>query len=108
LLLLRQPALRRIFKTLWANSGAAGRYVPQPYPDRLLLMRVEQESVSSQSTNQALGDQSLGWSALVAGGVEVQRVPGHHLNFLRQPHVKVVGQKLSLCLDQAQMVKKAL
>ena len=39
-------------------------------------------------------DPTLGWGRLAERGVEINRVPGHHFNMVRQPHVAVLADKL--------------
>jgi thioesterase domain-containing protein len=39
-------------------------------------------------------DKTLGWGARALGGVDVEVIPGEHETFLREPHVKVVAEKI--------------
>ena len=45
-------------------------------------------------------DASMGWRVLAAGGVEVHRIPGEHLELLRPPHVQVLAAKLNECITR--------
>ena len=44
----------------------------------------------------------MGWSDWANGGVEVHVVPGNHANLMYEPHVEVLAEKLTACLDRAQ------
>jgi thioesterase domain-containing protein len=39
--------------------------------------------------------------------VEVHVVPGNHANLIYEPHVEVLAQKLTACLNQAQSAEAA-
>jgi hypothetical protein len=45
-------------------------------------------------------DPTLGWKNSVRGGIDVHTIPGTHEAYIRQ-YVRVAGQKLRECLDQA-------
>jgi len=40
-------------------------------------------------------DQQMGWGARTASGVEIYEVDFHHLEILREPHVRIFGEKLA-------------
>jgi thioesterase domain-containing protein/acyl carrier protein len=40
-------------------------------------------------------DQQMGWGARAASGVEIYEVDFHHLEILREPHVRIFGEKLA-------------
>jgi hypothetical protein len=42
-------------------------------------------------------------SGLVSGGIEVQDVKGRHLDVLIEPNVRVLAEKLRMCLDRVQI-----
>jgi thioesterase domain-containing protein len=46
-------------------------------------------------------DPSFGWQAFCKQPVSVQFVPGDHVRINLQPHVRVLGSKLQLTLDEA-------
>jgi SagB-type dehydrogenase family enzyme len=96
---IRRPDVRQMLKVMQANSVASGGYTPSAYPNRLTLLHTESSRALFSPT-----DPTLGWGQLVAGGVTVQRVPGHHMNFLRHPHVGEVAATLSACLTHALVV----
>jgi amino acid adenylation domain-containing protein len=71
-------------------------YVRQVYPGRVTLFRAKEQS-------EAFRDQPhLGWDGLAAGGLEVHEVPGDHESTVKEPHVRVLAEKLRACLERAQ------
>ncbi len=90
----RQEAIRRLFPVLWRNTTAFINYKPQVYPGRMILLR------SYGSFQKYRRYPNLGWSNLVEQGIELHEIPGHHLNILRQPHVKAIAATLQACLDE--------
>lgn len=47
-------------------------------------------------------DPLLGWSGMAGEGIEVHDLPCGHVEYLCEPHVTVLAQKLSECLDRTQ------
>ncbi|MEM1181564.1 MAG: condensation domain-containing protein [Acidobacteriota bacterium] len=45
--------------------------------------------------------EDFGWGPLVAGELHVERIPGRHIDVLKEPHVQVVAAKLSRALGKA-------
>jgi amino acid adenylation domain-containing protein len=71
-------------------------YLPQLYAGKMTLFR---------ASNQPLGiepDPTLGWENLVAGGIEIHEIPGHHGSIVAEPYVRVLAEKLSECIETAQ------
>ncbi len=46
-------------------------------------------------------DRELGWGELVMEGIEVYDIPSHHLGMLKEPDVRVLGEKLQAAVDRA-------
>ncbi len=67
------------------------RYRPQPYRGRIHML-VSEEFYGRNPT--------LGWQRLVLGGIDVHRVPGNHLTYIRE-HVRAAAMQLRACLDSA-------
>ena len=89
----RQAAIRRLFPVIWANAQALINYKPQIYPGRMLLLR------SKKPMGNLRRDPTLGWGALAQEGVDIHEIPGHHLNILLPPNVKILAETLKACLD---------
>jgi amino acid adenylation domain-containing protein len=85
------PAVLKNIEEL--NCVATKDYVPQTYSGRATLFSATDLTASY--------DVEDGWRQLVAE-LEVRKVPGNHLDIIREPHVQVLADKLNLCLQAAQ------
>jgi len=45
-----------------------------------------------------INDPQMGWGARSERGVEIHEVDFHHLEILREPHVRQFGEELSECM----------
>jgi thioesterase domain-containing protein/acyl carrier protein len=87
----------RRFVTLLKNDlHATQTYELHSYPGCISFFKAS-ETLEGPST-----DPTMGWSDWARGGVDVHVVPGNHANLMYEPHVEVLAQKLTACLDQAQ------
>jgi acyl-CoA synthetase (AMP-forming)/AMP-acid ligase II/thioesterase domain-containing protein/acyl carrier protein len=88
---------RRFRRVERANERARGRYTPAAYPGRIVLFMSEEgpswPSFDPQSP--------YGWGALAGGGLDFYLVPGNHAGILREPHVRLVAEKMRFYLDRA-------
>jgi len=90
---------RDLTPTYWKAVKA---YIPQPYSGRVTLLwpselPVEYPELLVHHPN----DPTIGWGE-VAEAVDVYQVPGGHITAITK-HVQVLGEKLKVCLDEAQM-----
>lgn len=83
-----------------AHLQADRDYVPQVYSGRAILFRASEPP--EEWLEWCSVDSHLGWGELVAGGLEIQEVPGNHFNMFSEPYVQVFAEKLQACLAQAQ------
>ena len=74
---------------------AAHNYVPQLFDGRVTLFW-------ASSDLRASFDLVTGWREIAEGGIEVNEVPGTHLNIIKEPHVSELALKLNASLAQAQ------
>ena len=65
-------------------------YQPGPFDGDAWLLR----------TNDERFGEDFGWGELVGGELHVERIPGRHIDVLKEPHVQVVGAKLSAALTK--------
>lgn len=79
-----------------ANRQAVHNYKPQVYPGRLTLLR------ALERPTRKYFDPLMGWGELVAGGVEIVEVPGHHKTLILEPRVRILAKKLRECIDKAE------
>jgi thioesterase domain-containing protein len=85
--LLAESAIQSLLPIVYANSQAAYRYVPQPYPHPITLFKaIEQPDALKQ-------DSSLGWHTLTQN-IQLHEIPGNHLSFLKKPHVQTLANQL--------------
>jgi amino acid adenylation domain-containing protein len=84
----------KILNVLDCNIQAQRDYIPQVYPGNLTIFRSE-----SQLLYRDLYPE-LGWRNLVSGEIEVEDVPGDHYEMVREPHVRVLAEKLKVYLDR--------
>jgi amino acid adenylation domain-containing protein len=87
---------RRFVELLRSDLRATQNYGLHLYPGRITFFKASETLAGTSS------DPTLGWSEWASGGVEVHVVPGNHANLMYKPHVKVLAEKLTACLNQAQ------
>ncbi|MEM7349983.1 MAG: non-ribosomal peptide synthase/polyketide synthase [Acidobacteriota bacterium] len=87
--------LRQFLVTNEVHKRAESRYQPQTYPETVILFRagVRQAAESDEPT--------LGWSALAAGGVVIEPVPGDHHAMVGPSHVEALARALRRFLSEA-------
>jgi len=83
------------------NEQAVRGYAPQPYSGKVTLFKATQR-IDAETSDV---DPNLGWGELVTGGLESYEIPSTHLGLLQEPHVRLVGEQLKACLEQAQSKK---
>ncbi len=77
------------------NWLAARQYVPRLYGGKVTLFWASNDLRASF-------DLVAGWRVLAKERMEVQEIPGTHLNMIAEPHVAELATKLSECLARAQ------
>jgi thioesterase domain-containing protein len=77
-----------------ANYLAGERYRPQVYAGPVNLFRAKEQSVGT------LNDPQLGWGDLVTA-LKVQDVPGDHSTMMKEPHVRLLAERLRACIRDA-------
>jgi thioesterase domain-containing protein/acyl carrier protein len=87
---------RRFVMLLRNDLRATQTYELHLYPGRITFFKAG-ETLTGTSA-----DPTMGWSDWASGGVEVHIVPGNHANLMYEPHVEVLAEKLTACLNQAQ------
>jgi thioesterase domain-containing protein/acyl carrier protein len=99
--------LRRILDVYRANLRAARSYRPQPCDiARSAAVLFRAAEVSGAPAGAPADD--LGWGRLLSGPLEVETVPGHHLNLLAEPNVQILAERLRHCLNEADLEKVAV
>jgi amino acid adenylation domain-containing protein len=83
-----------------ACEQATSQYSPQVYSGRAILFRATKQPAHSLLTVRI--DRYLGWKPLITGNIELHELPCHHFNMLAEPTVKLLAEKLQICLAEAQ------
>jgi len=77
-----------------ACEQAGKEYVPRPYPGRIVLFR------SSMLPLTQFRDPHAPWFTYATNGLEIREIEGSHDGILLEPGVRLVAQKLTLCLSE--------
>ncbi len=81
-------------KSLYSLHDMAFKlYNPRPYQGRIVLFR------SSKQPRGIGQDPTLGWRDFFGGEVEFREIPGHYINILVEPSIKILAQKLKNLLE---------
>jgi thioesterase domain-containing protein len=92
-----EHSLSRVLQeVLNAHFQARSTYVPQVYPGRITLF------LSRDTPERSFYDSRLDWSNMAAEGLEIHVVPGSHEKLFGEPHVRVLAEKLRVCLQRVQ------
>jgi amino acid adenylation domain-containing protein len=81
-----------------ANIEAVSEYKFQVYPGKAILLRTD-----DLARLDAIGvqyDPQFGWGDLIAGGLDIEHLPGSHLSLFKEPYVQVLAAKLQAHLDE--------
>jgi len=75
-------------------------YSPQNIkPTRIALFQAS-ERIEENALNEIKSDPTWGWNQYAEGSVNVQVVPGDHFSMMNQPNVRVLAEKLKVCLEK--------
>jgi thioesterase domain-containing protein/SAM-dependent methyltransferase/acyl carrier protein len=84
--------IRSLYNLFKINVGAMKSYRPRPYRGRVTLFSAQDKPVANSY------DPTLGWSNLATAGVDLHDIPGDHYSIVREPHVKTLAERLTICL----------
>ncbi|HBB34601.1 MAG TPA: hypothetical protein DDZ80_15365 [Cyanobacteria bacterium UBA8803] len=88
--------IRRLLEVVLANRQAERSYTPVVYPNQITVFRAE-ESFGLENS-----DPAMGWNQLTDTGVEIHTISGNHYTIVKEPHVRVLAERLRNSLEQAQ------
>lgn len=77
------------------NFAAVKDYVPHVYSGRATLFLAADDLTAAYDVEE-------GWHDLLGGGLEKVEIAGNHLDIVKEPHVRVLAEKLRAALDRAQ------
>jgi thioesterase domain-containing protein len=89
----------RYFNVYCTNSRALTAYTPRTQNVRVALFKANEQASAETDT--------MGWTELVAAGLEVQVVPGNHYTMLREPNVRVLAEHLKATIARARVSVKS-
>jgi len=100
--------IENIFRVQDANSQLIASHIPQVYSGKVVyLSACEWETIEfldEMTTQRARYRQDPmqpnGWNSWVADGIEVHKVPGSHMTFFKEPHIRALAEKLNVCLEE--------
>ena len=78
--------IKQLYDVFKNNSRALANYVPQKYAGAALLLKAQE-----RLTREA--DPAHGWGEFIEQ-LEVQSIPGNHFTIVREPHVRVLAERL--------------
>jgi amino acid adenylation domain-containing protein len=93
--------VKRSLHNFRSRVRAAKDYVPEPYPGRVTLFKCERVEPRDLETLEA--DPTWGWGAISSEPVDVHHVPGSHESMVLEPDVRVLAEKLSVCIAHTEM-----
>ncbi|KOP26849.1 hypothetical protein AMR41_08275 [Hapalosiphon sp. MRB220] len=94
--------LIQVFKT---NSQTASVHMPQAvYPAQITFFRASEEidAVSHANSETLEEELGMGWDKFSAQPLDIHLVPGDHITMLSEPHVQVLAQQLTMCIERSQ------
>jgi amino acid adenylation domain-containing protein len=87
--------IRRLYHVFKANVRARQSYRPKPAD---LYVTVFQAAESPASAREYV---ARGWTELALAGIEIHSVPGNHFDMVREPHVRILAERLRACMEAA-------
>ena len=89
-----RPDMDRVFNDVRESNFLASRnYVSKPYNGRVSVFIADDHLHSNKQYMRVV------WDRIALGGVDFHEVPGDHVTLIQEPHVRVLAQKLQMCLD---------
>ncbi len=90
---------RTIPRFLWhltaANDAVRRSDRPRQYDGDAVLFQAELPALRHPDIHE-------GWRNLIKGNLEIRPVPGQHVDFVSEPHVRTLATEMADCLRQAQ------
>ncbi len=90
------PPSPQLLNLIDTNFQASRDYIAKPYAGDICLFRCQ-----VQTLDYALST-DLGWGDLVTGKLEIYNIPSIHYEVLREPSLRIVVEKIKLCLEKSQ------
>jgi thioesterase domain-containing protein len=108
---------RKLFDIFKIYANTTRRYKPGTYEGRISLFlpaddfasifNADYDNAYKKSTETKVTPVE-GWGRLATGGVDVHQIPGDHFSILHEPNVKVLGEQLRGCIEEARARRNGL
>ena len=96
--------LRRMMQVFKTNFQTACVYMPQAvYPAQVTFFKASEMNAVSNAYSETLDELGLDWDKFSAQPVDIHLVPGDHITMLSEPHVQVLAQQLTMCIERSQV-----
>lgn len=79
-------------RTDWAQAYWPENFTPPRFRAPVILFKKPKQPFYY------INDPNMGWGERTESGVEIHQVDFHHLEILREPHVRIFGEELSECV----------
>ncbi len=93
--LMRRLTGKAPARTEWQEAYWPGNFVTTQFRAPVILFKRPKQPYYY------VKDPLMGWGARTTSGVEVHEINFDHLYLLREPHVRVLGEKLAACIQRA-------
>ncbi|GAA6618281.1 amino acid adenylation domain-containing protein [Scytonema sp. NUACC26] len=95
--------LRRMMQVFKTNYQSASVYMPQAiYPARVTFFKASEIDAVSNDYSEMLDELGLDWDKFSAQPLKLHFVPGNHNTMLNEPHVQVLAEQLTICIERSQ------
>jgi amino acid adenylation domain-containing protein len=92
--------IMQVFKT---NDRSASVYMPQAvYPAQITYFQASEIDAVNNANSEILDEAELGWNKFSSQPLDIHLVPGDHITMLNEPHVQVLAQQLTICIERSQ------
>ena len=81
-------------RTDWQEAYWPSDYIPTRFLAPIILFKRPKQPFYY------VKDPQMGWGARTKGGVEIYEIDFDHDHLLREPHVRVLGEKLASCIER--------
>jgi amino acid adenylation domain-containing protein len=92
---IRKLTGKRSARTDWEQAYWPSNYVPPRFHAPVILFKRPKQPFYY------VKDPLMGWGPRTAKGVEVHEIDFDHNYLLREPHVRILGEKLVACIERA-------
>ena len=100
---LSETELKQRLSVYKANLQAAEEYVVNEIPIPIIFLRASEFEPNNdflQDEATTVADPTWGWEQ-VSASIELEVIPGSHFTMMTEPYVRILAERLKICLDEA-------